>query len=403
MPCSCKPPVVESMTASLAAGACLPVGLRIRKKLFAAMTRASRCVFLALCVTALIASQTIEGGFPGSTEEHHSIRLIVDDAGAFEAALKAGGRLIEDYGAFLCVDVDASALSHSALAQAGPGADAFTIQLNSGPINTRVVPSYAPSAAAAADPTKRLHLIQFAGPIKPEWHDALIKQGLQVVTYIPNNAYLVYGTGAQRAAIRSAIAKAAPVQWTGEFFPEYRISPRVAALAGKQSKLAAEPRLFAIQMVEDPDANAATMAIIHRLAVEPPVRESRVQGYRNVVVKLPLTAVDEIARQPEVVSIAPYVLPSKGCERQDQIVAGNLSGNAPSGPGYLAWLMSKGFTQDQFDSSNFVVDVGDSGVDNGTVSPNHFGLRRLGETTGTSRVAYARLEGIPNSGSTIQG
>ena len=40
---------------------------------------------------------------------------------------------------------------------------------------------------------KRLHLVQFAGPIKPEWVDALEQNGARVVTYIPQNAYLVYG------------------------------------------------------------------------------------------------------------------------------------------------------------------------------------------------------------------
>lgn len=336
-------------------------------------------------------------------EDRGGVRISVSESGALRAALAAGGQLVEDYGGFQYLEIDRSKLNDPSLASAVSDADAFTIKLNTGSINTRVTPSYALSAAAAADPTKRLHLVQFAGPIKPEWHEALIKQGLQIVTYIPNNAYLVYGTGPQRAAINTVVAKTAPVQWSGEFLPEYRISPRIASELNKQAKAAASPRLFAIQMVEDPDANVATMALIHRLAVEPPVGESRVQGYRNVIVKLPLTAVDELAKQPEVVSIAPYVVPTKGCERQNQIVAGNLSGNAPSAPGYLAWLTGKGFTQAQFDSSNFVVDVGDSGVDNGTTAPNHFGLRRLGETTSTSRVVYARLEGTPNSGSTIQG
>jgi hypothetical protein len=33
------------------------------------------------------------------------------------------------------------------------------------------------------------------------------------------------------------------------------------------------------------------------------------------------------------------------------ILAGQLTGNGPSGAGYLAWLASKGFTQSQFDTS----------------------------------------------------
>jgi uncharacterized repeat protein (TIGR01451 family) len=85
------------------------------------------------------------------------------------------------------------------------------------------------------------------------------------------------------------------------------------------------------------------------------------------------------------------------------IISGNLSGPVPSGPGYLAWLASKGFTQAQFTNSGFGVDVSDSGVDNGTTTPGHFGLYLGGNTANPSRVMYNRLEGTPNSGSTIQG
>src|SRR5262249_2651972 len=44
-------------------------------------------------------------------------------------------------------------------------------------------------------------------------------------------------------------------------------------------------------------------------------------------------------------------------EAQGQIVAGNLVGNVPSGPGYLTWLASKGFNNTQFGS--FAVNVVD--------------------------------------------
>ncbi|MDB6110994.1 MAG: conserved repeat domain protein, partial [Pedosphaera sp.] len=73
------------------------------------------------------------------------------------------------------------------------------------------------------------------------------------------------------------------------------------------------------------------------------------------------------------------------------------------GPGYLAWLASKGFTQAQFDASGFTVDVSDSGLDNGTASPNHPGLYVGGNITNASRVVYNRLEGTTNAGSTLHG
>jgi hypothetical protein len=122
-----------------------------------------------------------------------------------------------------------------------------------------------------------------------------------------------------------------------------------------------------------------------------------------VTVALPPETLPQIAAQPEVVSIQPYDEPRKRDEVQNQIVAGNMSGPGPSGPGYLPWLASKGFTQAQFTASGFAVDVSDSGIDNGTTSPGHFGLYIGGDTSQPSRVIYNRLEGAPHTGSTLAG
>jgi len=152
---------------------------------------------------------------------------------------------------------------------------------------------------------------------------------------------------------------------------------------------------FAIQMVDDSEANAATLALIGAYQLETPKKQNRRAGYLNVVVKIPADRLPDIAAQPEVVSIQPYHIPQLHDERQDMIISGHIIGNAPSGPGYLAWLTSKGFAQTQFTASGFAVDVTDSGIDNGTTSPNHFGLYVDGVRPGTSRVAYNRLEVRP--------
>src|SRR4029078_12445397 len=112
---------------------------------------------------------------------------------------------------------------------------------------------------------------------------------------------------------------------------------------------------------------------------------------------------DQLASRPDVVSIQPYAERKLFDECQDQIVAGNLAGNTSGGPGFHNWLASQGFTQEQFTASGFAVDVTDSGIDNATTSPNHFGLYVNGVRPGTSRVVYNRLEGTANSGSTIKG
>ena len=171
------------------------------------------------------------------------------------------------------------------------------------------------------------------------------------------------------------------VRWEGDYAADYKIHPR--ARLTDTNGLAQNPGTdtFAVQLVDDADANSATLALIDRLKLAPIRKQFRVLQYLNVIVRLPADRLDEIAAQPEVVSILPWYEPRKLDERQDQIVAGNLSGGLPSGPGYLAWLTSKGFSQAQFTASGFIVDVTDSGIDNGTTAPGHFGLYQLGNPT----------------------
>ena len=119
--------------------------------------------------------------------------------------------------------------------------------------------------------------------------------------------------------------------------------------------------------------------------------------------RLQAADLDSVAARPDVISIQPLSPPKKLDERQDQIVAGNLSVNVPSGPGYLAWLTGMGFKDEQFAASGFVVNISDSGIDNGSTQPNHFGLYSGGLSNDSSRVVYSHIEGTSNSPSTLAG
>ena len=319
------------------------------------------------------------------------------------SALRAGGaRLIADYGSFALYEAGdsiARALAQTATAEI---VDQYNlILLNAGPIDTTTTEAKALSKQITYFEGKRLHLVQFAGPIKPEWYDELVKTGVDIVTYIPHNAYLVYGDAASLARVHEMTTQSSFAQWDGAYLDQYKIDPEARAVAIGKSGLAHD--LYAVQMVADKAANAETLGIIDKFKLDGILREEEALGYRNVIVRLSPDALEQLAAQPEVVSIQPYFIPQKRDERQNIIVSGLLNGNVPSGPGYFDLLASWGFTQAQFDASGFAVDVSDSGIDNATTSPNHFALYRLGVRPGTSRVVYNRLEGTPNAGSTLQG
>lgn len=320
-------------------------------------------------------------------------KLRVNDPALANSLVAKGAKVIGHYGAFSVLEADDAALVGTATNRLEIADRWNYIRLNAREMGTRAAEIKALRKPIGAFSGKRLHLVQFAGPIKPEWVEALNQSGATIVTYIPENTYLVYGDSAALARMQGWAGAAPSVQWEGEYTRDLKVHPAARTAAGA----------FAIQLVADTNSNSATLALIDRLKTAPVESDNEMEPYRNIIVALPAGQLDAIAAQPDVISIQPYARPKKCDERQDQIVAGNLSGDQPSGSGYLSWLASKGFTQAQFDASGFVVDVADSGVDNGTKTPGHFGFYELGDTTKSNRLAYARVEGQLHSGGTLAG
>jgi hypothetical protein len=307
-------------------------------------------------------------------------KVQTSDAAVEREIVAAGGRLIADYGGY---ELFETARTNGVVLR-----DNYNlVLLNAGPVDTSKAGIQALPEAGFTG--KRLHLVQFAGPVQPAWRKALLETGAQIVDYVPHNAYLIYGSAATLGKVQALAATNPAIQWHGPYADAYKI--RTTARAGADR--------FSIQLVADSEANAETLKLLGgRIQWQ-----ERVLRYLNIVARLPAGEAARMAGRPDVISIQPWSEPRKLCERQDQIVAGNLSGTVPAGAGYLAWLESIGFTQEQFDASGFAVDISDSGVDDGTTSPNHFGLYEGGNIAGTSRVIYSRLEGTPNSPSSLEG
>jgi subtilisin-like proprotein convertase family protein len=297
-----------------------------------------------------------------------------------------GATLLADYGGFQLLALDPSrAAGLIAAGRAEARDEEDLILLNSGPIDTTVA---APQAAIEAFEGRRLHLVQFIGPVKRAWYAALEKTGVQVVAYIPNNAYLIYGDASSLKRVRDL---GSFVQWNGP----YAAANRIQSLGRGAPASVANADLYAVQLVFDPATNPETSKLIDALRIGEIQSRFRILKYEDVVTRLDPAGLSKLAARPDVVSIQPYVVPKMRDERQGQIVAGALQGNGITGPGYLSFLASKGFTQAQFDASGFVVDISDSGIDNGTTTPNHYGLYANGILGGQSRVVYNRHEGIP--------
>ena len=331
----------------------------------------------------------------------HKVR--VSDPGIASALIAGGGRLVADYGSFHLIETDAPLPTGVNADAVQVEDDSDFIELHARRLNTRAAEVRALRRGVGAFNGRRLHLVQFAGPPLPEWRERLEREGAQIVSYIPQNTYLIYGDAAVLARVQTWATTNSLVQWDGDYADDYKVHPRARLTDTQGRPQTPVTDQFAVQLQDDADANAATLAVIDRLKLAPIRNQFRTLNYLNVIVRLPPARLAELAAHPEVISIQPYPEPTRNDERQNQILAGNLSGTGPSGPGYLAWLASKGFTQEQFTASGFAVDVSDSGIDNASTTPNHFGLFQFGDLTKPSRVAYNRLVGTAHSGSTLQG
>jgi hypothetical protein len=356
---------------------------------------------LLACQIAFAQNLTPTPAAVASQGQHHKVQ--VTDPVLAKQIQAQGGKLIANYGGYQLFDVAQLSPALATNNQVEVHDEYNKILLNAAQLDTTKPEVKALRQSISGFQGKRMHLVQFAGPVQPAWRESLTAAGVQIVTYIPQNAYLVYGDAKAIAQVQQLAATAPHIQWDGAYLDDYKIHPAARPVVAKGNALQSATNEYAIQLVADAEANTNTLQLLDRLRGEPIKQQQTVLNYLNVVVSLSTNDVPVVAARPDVISIQPYVSRRKFCERQDQIIAGNLSGNSPSGPGYLAWLASKGFTQAQFSASGFIVDVSDSGIDDGNTSPNHFGLHVTGNLANASRVAYNRLEGTPNAGSTLIG
>jgi hypothetical protein len=341
--------------------------------------------------------------FAATPVNEATVKIETRDS-AFAARLKAqGATLIGDYGTYQLFEAPPAPALSQLNGQTRARQEYNMIRLNAGPLDTSKAETRATRKAVESFTGKRMHLVHFAGPPQPAWIQELRDAGVRLVGYVPQNAYLVFGDAASLKKVRSLAARALHIQWEGAYLPEHRLTLETKTQGASRRLNKTATDAFAIQMVDDPESNPATLAILDGFKLDAPIRFERTRGFVNVVVRLPSEALTELGNQSDVISIRPYYPRTKSGERQGQIVAGNLDGSLPTGPGYLDWLASKGFTQEQFQASGLIVDIADSGLDNGTTLPNHMGLYEGGVTSAPSRVVYARLEGTPNGSSTLQG
>ncbi len=235
-----------------------------------------------------------------------------------------------------------------------------------------------------------LRLVQFIGPAKREWLEELRASGVEVIAYVPNNAYLVRGDA--YAGVRLQRRKgddAEPfVQWEAPFSDEFKIHPALVAIMNENPE---REVLISIQVARTPADNDlqsnADVKAAKKLARETLGNAYNVLGYTNLRMKIEAGRIRKLAALPNVINIEPWKAPELFDERSSQIIAGALTadGKQASNPGYMQWLLAHGFDS-QF---NFGIDITDTGLDRGAITADKLHPDFL-NPSGASRVLYAR-------------
>lgn len=322
----------------------------------------------------------------------HDPRTVIAPADS-PLSRQPGFRLWHHYGSFALFQVEEGALNSLSAAELAevrvdPGLD--WILFDRQPINTRAARVDLPSPRVARESAAAsLHLIQFVGPIKDGWLDAVRASGVVPVQYLANNAYLVWADAAGRGQMNGLAEQREFVQYSASYHPAFKLGPSIE----KRILSGADPSEIlpvVIQLYDHP-GKEASLDLIAQLTLEHLTDWYPILNFQNRIIRVRATDLETIAGLPDVVWLGEYFPRELLDEVQTQTLAGNLdeSRSGPNGPGYQDWLDALGFSQNPADYP--VVSVTDDGIGNGATT-NGAGdpaLTRLGDGL-SSRVSFAK-------------
>jgi hypothetical protein len=226
-------------------------------------------------------------------------------------------------------------------------------------------------SAMSGAPVKQTRIVQLPGPIKNTWVEALQTTGVEIIGYVPNNAYIVRGDELGLARVAGLDAgtdwdEARPIRWMGRLPAIQKLDPAFTdgmLVGASQTSVDVE-----IELIDSSDS-ANAIGFINNAASAFNSEPRRFLNFVILSVTLRSGQLLEIASLDQVLFVGPAPHFQLQDERSSQIVAGNLTADSvqPSGPGYMSWLSANGLNN----QSDFVLDITDSGLDKGTTTPHH--------------------------------
>ena len=372
------------------------------------------CRFWSLLgAIALTIGFTLPAGATVTANTSNKVIIYPDPGDSIDQLKQQGIEKVDNYGSYWVAEVgdkDLAKVREMFGNRVEPANALNHIELRTAFINTTGnEPAVPASLKQVEGPGRRLRIVQFKGPIQPEWLAKLKGlNGARVINYVPNNAYLVRLDQSAEDKLRALQGANGPIQWIGSYHPYYKIQRGLLNTGGQDGESLVNVR---VTMVGGPDAGQ-TINAIKKLGL---VQSSYDIGNQKVAaMTVSVSDIAKIAKLPDVIWIEKVERKVLLDEVQDLIVTSqtNGPGNGPSATvgitNYLDFLINTvggglAAITNQFEYP--IVDVADTGFDAtleeypGTALQPSF--NEFGMPFGVSRLAYQEPQGGYFSGATV--
>lgn len=189
------------------------------------------------CVVVVLAGLVIMGvrshATPALPRGTNKVMVYPTSTETIDQLTQKGITNVRNYGSYWLVEAtkaQAAELTRLYGARAVEANDLNRIRLRNLSFDTTegdpVVPANLRQVAGAG---KNLRLMQFRGPMTPQWlRQVQSVGGVELISYVPNNAYLIRLDRSAENKLRALMGSDGPIQWVGAYHPYYKIHPGLA-------------------------------------------------------------------------------------------------------------------------------------------------------------------------------
>src|SRR2546426_1130897 len=255
---------------------------------------------LALLVIVQMPSTGPEPSAVGGTPGGLPVTFRTDAAP--REIIATGAQILESYGSFAVARGGAGILS--ALRAAGHYAEPLQspsdLELAGGPVDVAMLASRPPAPWSFDDRRMAVGIVHFRVPIKAEWKTDLESRGMDVLRYLPQDAFIVRG----RPADLDGASSMPSVNWVGPYEAGWKVRPGTATQGLVDARIIVFPGAY-------PETIEAWLGHAGRPALAGSNRGPTIVGtfgsgdFQWVRARIPANLVASLADQPSVEFIDP--------------------------------------------------------------------------------------------------